>query len=308
MTVFSPGLNATGIGLHAPVTATLNRSFNPNTVNNPLYNFNLYAGSGDFCNSYTRSSDNLTLQFNCYPFPSSTQMTALVNSSLQDMAGNGVANFSSTFTIAAYDSNVHGTIVSTRPANGASNIAPNLPLVFFTSLPVNPSTANAAVQVAQNNVPVNGSVQVIDNGYTILFTPSSPLTPGALVQWWITNGLIDTQYNVAFSGTTGYFYVAGSTSTTAPSLQASSSAFYTSGVPLNAIFDVQFNTPLDATTVNSTNIYLYDSSAGLHVPVTYSMPQPNDVRMVPTSDVGPTRCIYLYVTSGLHSSTSVPDV
>jgi hypothetical protein len=41
-------------------------------------------------------------------------------------------------------------------------------------------------QVAQNNVAVPGSVQVLDNGYTLEFTPSSPFTPGALIQWWTT--------------------------------------------------------------------------------------------------------------------------
>ena len=308
VTAFSPGLNATGVGLRAPVTATFNRSFNPGTINpnSTTQDFNLYAGITDWCNSYYRSTDNLTLQFSCTPMPASSQMTALINSGLQDWAGNPVANFTSTFTTAPADSNTHGSITSTRPSNGASGIPVNQPLVFYASLPVNPSTANAGLQVAQNNVPLPGTVQVLDNGYTILFTPSAPLTPGALVQWWITGSLIDTQYNIAFTATNGYFYVAASTAATAPSITSSSPAFYTNPTPPNAIFDFQFNTPLDSTTVNSTNIYLYDSVTGLHVPATYTMPQPNEIRIVPTSNLTTGNYTYLYVTTGLHSSTSVP--
>jgi hypothetical protein len=305
---FSPGSGATGVGLRAPVAATFNRSFNPNTINtsSATQDFNLYNGDSSFCSNYNRSSDNTTLQFNCYALPSSAQMTALINSNLQDMAGNGVANFTSSFTTAPYDSNTHGSIITTRPTNGAGSIAVNSPLVFFTNLPVNASTVNAGIQVAQNNVALPGTLQVQDNGYTVVFTPSAPLTPGALIQWWVNGSLMDTQYNVSFNGTNGYFYVVANAATATPSVTAASPALYSSSIPNNAIFDFQFNTPLNPSTVNSTTIYLYDSGTGLNVPATYSMPQPNEVRIVPSADVSTNHYVYLYFTAGLQSSTSVP--
>jgi len=146
---------------------------------------------------------------------------------------------------------------------------------------------------------------VLDNGYTILFTPAAPFTPGALIQWWTTGSLLDSQLNVAFTGASGYFYVAGSTATTTPTITAASPALYASSVPPNAIFDFQFSTPLNPATVTPANIYLYDSGTGLNVPATYSMPQPNEVLIVPTSNVSSTAYIYLYVTTGLQSTTSV---
>jgi hypothetical protein len=308
VTAFSPASGATNVGQRAQVTATFNRSFNPGTINqnNANADFALYAGDGLFCQSYNRSTDNSSLQFNCYALPSSTKMTALINSNLQDMAGNGVANFTSRFTTAPYDANTHGSIITTRPGNGATGIGVNSPIVLYSNLPINPSTANAGIQVAQNNVALNGTVQVLDNGYTLEFTPSSPLTSGALVQWWITGSLVDAQYGSSFNATNGYFFVAASLATATPTITASSPAFYTNPTALNAAFDFQFNTPLDPATVTTSNIYLYDSHTGLNVPATYSMPQPNEVRIVPTSDVSPSAYIYLYVTANLHSSTSVP--
>jgi hypothetical protein len=309
VTAFSPVAGTTNVGLRAPVVATFNRSFNPNTINqsNAASDFALYAGDNLNCTSYMKSQDNTTLQFNCYPLPASTTMTAFVNSNLQDMSGNAVANFSSQFSTSAADSSTQGTVVSSRPGNGASAIGVNSPLLLFTSLPVNASTASAGLQVAQNGAAISGTVQVLDNGYTIEFTPSAPFAPGSLIQWFTTTSLIDATYGNGFTTTSGYFNIAGDTSTLPPTIQVSSPALYSYYTPaLNSIVDLQFNTPLDASTVNSSNIYLYDSHTGLNVPATYTMPQPNAVRMAPQADLSPNAYIYIYVTTGLHSSTSVP--
>jgi hypothetical protein len=318
VTAFSPAANATSVGLRAPVVATFNRSFNPNTVNpnNASSGFALYDGDGNgqnppssspWCTSYSRSQDNSTLQFNCGVMPSSSSMTALLNSNIQDMSGNPLTNFTSQFTTSQYDSNTNASVVTVRPGNGSGGVGVNSPIVFFTNLPVDPSTASSAVQVAQNNIAITGSVQVLDNGYTVQFTPSSPFTAGALIQWWVNSSLTNTTYGTNFNAASGYFLVAADTSTLTPTVQVLSPS-YGATIPPNAIFDVQFNTPLDATTVNPSNIYLYDSGTGLHVTATYSTPQPNTVRIVPGSDLSTSAYIYLYVNTGLHSSTSVPAV
>jgi hypothetical protein len=310
VTAFTPAANATNVGLRAPITATFNRSFNPGSINagGVTPDFALYAGDSlnPDCTSYNRSSDNLTLSFNCYALPASTPMTTLISNSLTDMSANGVANFRSVFTTGAYDNNTHGSIVSTRPSNGAGGLGTNSLLVLFTSLPVTPSTANAGLQVSQNGVALPGTIQVLDGGYTLQFTPTSALLPGALIQWSVTGSLSDSLYNASFNTTSGYFNVAASTSAATPVVTASSPAFYSNPVPPNSIYDLQFNTPLNASTVTSSNIYLYDSHTGLPVPATYSMPQPNEVRIVPTSDVSAGAYMYLYITTGLQSTTSVP--
>jgi hypothetical protein len=304
---FTPANNATNVGLRAPVVATFNQSFNPNSINpsNSGMDFALFSGYTDWCDSYSRSGDNTTLAFTCYPMPASTTMTAMLNGNLQDWAGDALPNFTSQFTTMATDSNSSGSIVSVRPGNGSNGVNANLPLVFYTSLPINPSSANAGLEVAQNNVALPGTVQVLDNGYTLEFTPDSPLTPGALIQWWTTSNLIDASFGNSFSTASGYYYVAADLSAATPMVQSISPnpGYY---VPPNAFFDIQFNTPLNPSTVNSANIYLYDESTGLNVAGTYSQPQPNVVRIVPSSSFGSNDWVYLYVNSGLQSSTSVP--
>jgi hypothetical protein len=303
---FTPAANATNVGLNAPVVATFNRSVSPNSINSS--DFGLFNGDSQspWCTSYSRSQDNATIAFNCGTMPSSATMTAILHSGLTDWSGNALTNFTSQFTTNYYDSNTNGSVISERPGNGASGVNANLPIVLYTNLPINASSANAGFEVAQNNVAVPGTVNVQDGGYTLVFTPSVPWTPGALIQWWTTGNLTDTTYNTNFNGASGYFYVAASTSTLTPAVQVASPQAYTNPVPINTIFDLQFNTPLNAATVTASNIYLYDSSTGLNPAVTYSQPQPNEVRMVPTSSLPANHYIYVEINSGLQSTTSVP--
>ncbi|HEX3985959.1 MAG TPA: Ig-like domain-containing protein [Acidobacteriaceae bacterium] len=308
---FAPGSNAVNVGLRAPVVATFNRSFNPNTINRSgASDFALFSGDSQqpWCagGSYMKSQDNSTLQFNCYPLPAGTPMTAMLNGNLQDWQGNPLANFSSQFSTAPYDSNTNGSLITSRPGNGASGVDPSQPLILYFNLPINSGTANSGIQVAQNNIATTGSVQVLDGGYTLEFTPSSSFVNGALIQWQTTSALADSSYNTPINGASGYFYTAAGTSALTPAVQVVSPPAYSNPVPQNTIFDVQFNTPINAATVNSGNIYVRDSSSGLNIPVTYSEPQPNQVRMVPQSDLPANHYIYVYVTTGLQSSTSVP--
>ena len=307
---FSPAANATNVGLRAPVTATFNRSVNPGTINQnaATTDFALFAGDSQspWCTSYSRSQDNATLSFTCYTLPGSTPMTAMLNSNLKDWQGNALANFSSQFTTSQYDSNTNGTVIATRPGNGAGGIDPNLPLVIYTNLPINPSSATGGLQVAQNNALIPGTVQVLDNGYTLMFTPSTPFTAGALIQWWTLSSMTNVTYNTPINASSGYFYVAANNATFTPTVQVMSPANGSNPVARNTIFDLQFNTPLDPATVNNTNIYIYDSGTGYRVDGTYSMPQPNEVRIVPSGDFSANSYIYLYVTANVHSSTSIP--
>jgi hypothetical protein len=308
VSAFTPANNSTNVGLNAPLVATFSSSFNPNTINSSDMAIFENDGQSPWCTNYNRSQDNATIQFSCGTMPSSATFTAIFNSGIKDWAGDALTNFTSQFTTNYYDGNSNGSVISVRPGNGAGGVNANLPFVLYTNMPINAATANSGIEVAQNNVAVPGTVQVLDGGYTLVFTPSVPWTPGALIQWWLTGSMLDTTYETPITGgtTSGYFYVAASTGTATPTVQVASPPSYTSPVPINTIFDVQFNTPLNPATVTASNIYLYDSTTGLNPVVTYSQPQPNEVRMAPTSALPANHYIYVEIHSGLQSTTSVP--
>jgi hypothetical protein len=317
VTASSPVANATNVGLRAPVYATFNRSINLGSINSS--DFALYAGdgtnpsnsqTGPWCTSLSHSQDDATVSWNCYPLPSGTQMTMVLNSGISDWQGDTLTNFTSPFTTAPYDSNTNGSIISVRPGNSASGVNPNLPLILYSNLPINASTASSGIEVAQNNVLVPGTAQVLDGGYTLEFTPSVPFNNGALIQWWTTGSLYDTTYNTPINGDSGYFYTAGTTTSATPTVQVASPPEYTNPVATNTVFDVQFNTPINPSTIvvsGTPSIYLYDSTSGLNIAVTYSEPQANEVLMTPTTLPLPSNhYIYVEITSALKSTTSVP--
>jgi hypothetical protein len=306
---FTPSAGATNVGLRAPVTATFNRSLNFGSINNSDYALFNGDSQSPWCSggSYSHSQDGTAISFNCGVLPSSATMTAFLGGGLKDWNGDGLMPYTSQFTTTYYDYNTHASLITERPGNGASGVNANLPIVLYYNLPLNASGANSGIQVAQNNVAVPGTVQVLDSGYTLVFTPSVPWTPGALVQWWTIGSMTDTTYNATVNATSGYFYVAGSTASATPTVQVASPLTYTSNVPLNSIFDVQFNTPLNPATINSTNVYIFDNSNGnVHIPVTLTQPQPNEILMVPTSTLPANHYLYVYIGTGLQSTTSVP--
>lgn len=304
---FAPAANATNVGLRAPVAATFNRSLNMNTINSN--DFALFSGDGQspWCSggNYSHSQDDTTILFNCGIMPSSATMTAVLSGGLQDWQGNALTSFKSQFTTTYYDSNTNGAVITSRPGNGAGGISTSEPITLFFNLPIDPSTANSGFEVAQNNIAVPGSVSVQDNGYTLVFTPSSSWTPGALIQWWTNGSLINTTYNTPINNASGYFYVAADTSTLAPTVQVFTPG-YEQTAATNAVVDLQFNTPLNQSTATSANIYIYDTSNGTHVTATYTYPQPNEVRIVPQSALKASDTFYVYITTGVQSSTSVP--
>ena len=311
---FSPASGATNVGLRSPVAATFNRSLNLNSINSG--DFDLFSGDSQapWCGggNYSHSQDDTTILFNCGVMPSSTTMTAMLGSGLSDWQGNGLVPYTSTFTTTYYDYNTHGTIISTRPSSGSGGVANNLPLVLYTNLPINPSTVSAGLEVAENGVPLPGTAQVVDNGYTLVFTPSATPAAGALIQWWTTGSLMDTVYNVSFNGASGYFYVAANSGSLTPTVQTLIPAASSSNAPLNAFVDLQFNTPLNPSTITSSNIYLSAAQTGCGAaitPVTYVSGLPaNEVRMVPNSPLTAGDYYYVCVETGLQSSTSVPAV
>ncbi|MGA2086827.1 MAG: Ig-like domain-containing protein, partial [Terracidiphilus sp.] len=306
---FTPANGAANVGLRAPVTATFNRSLNFGSINSNDYALFNGDGQSPWCSggSYSHSQDGTSISFNCGVLPSSATLTAMLGSGLQDWNGDGLTPYTSQFTTTYYDYNTHGSETSVRPTNGASGVNANLPIVLYFNLPLNVSGASSGIEVAQNNVAMPGTVNLLDNGYTLEFTPSSPWTPGALIQWWTTGSLTDTYYNATVNTTSGYFYVAASTSTLTPAVQVAAPSTYSSNVPLNSIFDVQFNTPLNPATVNASNVYIFDNSNGnVHIPVTMTQPQPNEILMVPTSALPANHYLYVYIGTGLQSTTSVP--
>jgi hypothetical protein len=149
---------------------------------------------------------------------------------------------------------------------------------LFASAPLNPSTVTGAIHVSDNGVAITGSVQLLSNNQAIEFTPANPFSPGDLIQVFLDQTLQDVYGNPLSGIYSGQFTVANTLSSTPPQLVATNPVYGASNVPTNTTIQLAFNQPLLASTVNTTNITIYD-----YIAVGYVTPQ--SVQLDPTGQI-----------------------
>jgi hypothetical protein len=302
VTSVTPTNGATGIGTGAAVVLTFSKSLNPVTVNqgNTVVLFNgdtLLTGGAQI------SSDNRTVTINAGVLPASSTITVVATHDVTDLSGNHLTDFRSQFTTAAATPNAAPLIVTQRPGTGATGVPQNAVITLFVNASLNTATVPGAVHVSQNGVLITGTVNVTGNGTAIEFTPSEPFDFGALVQIFVDPTVTDTFGNT-MNAYSGQFTITADPATTTPAVIASSP---TGTAPLNAVADIEFNVPLDATTVNATNVQLTNNSVGgAPIPSTVTLRTPNTIRVVPTTPLAPNTTYIIFVSNGLHSAGGIP--
>ena len=150
---------------------------------------------------------------------------------------------------------------------------------------VNASTvSNSSITVTVNGQVYAGTVQVTGGGYEIQYTPTTPFPNSAAVQWWFSGSVQDV-YGDLFNGTSGYFYTVGAapnpTAATPTVIAISPRCCGETGLPTNTNVDIQFNVPIDATTL-AGNVYI---NSGPATPFTLGLAPgtTNVVRITPTT-------------------------
>ena len=149
-------------------------------------------------------------------------------------------------------------------------------------------------------------MQAAAGGYEVQFTPTVPFPNSAAVQWWFS-GVLDVDGN-AFNGDSGYFYIAPAVNlAAAPAVVAVSPQSYSSSVPVNSQFDIEYNLPIDGATL-SGNVY-FNSGRALTATV-LSAPQNNIIRVQPSAAIPPLTTDYLCANSnvkGTNGKTSTSN-
>ncbi len=250
----TPSNGATGIGLTGQITIVFSKSMNPGTLNNNT--IAVLAGDQQQSFSPRMSSDNRTLVLSNLTLPASTLVTVGLGHAVTDLSGNALVDFTSTFTTGPGFNTTSGRVSNERPANGATNVSSTAsPVVLFVNKPLIASSLTGALHISQNGQAVNGTVQLIDNGQTIVFTPSSTWQYGALIQVFLDATAEDADGS-RMTAYAGQFTIASDPTTTAPTAVNLSPASGASNVPLNANIDIGFTSPIAAATVNATNVFL----------------------------------------------------
>jgi RHS repeat-associated protein len=257
----SPPNGSTNVGDNADVRLVFNKPINPLTLNASTVTL---SGGGvtvvpDSISFINNNQSALLVPHT--PLPDGTQMTLTV-SGVTDVAGNALPAQTTQFTTGTGPDVVPPAIVLATPFQNAQNVPLNTVVQLQMSEPVDPGTVSSRTLTLVNNSNgqiVTGTYSVSADGLTITFVPSGSLAantgyyvnfPGA----GFGSGIADLAGN-SLPGTSPITFTTGATtSTNAPQVIGVSPANGTTAVPINAQVVVQFNEPVDASSIGGVSL------------------------------------------------------
>ena len=304
----TPSNGTTNLGLNTQVVLTFSKSINPTTISSS--SVNLFNGDVPINPAISISQDNRTVVVNSSGanLPAGATITATASHLITDLSGNALADTTSQFTTMAVMTTAP-SVLSSRPANGATNVPATTVITLFTSTPMNAGTIQGSLYVSQNGVLV-GTTAVGSNGQSIEFTPSSAFTAGVPIQ-------------VFFIGRTRRF-----TETISPTLRKPSRlrAHWpaprrsrrwsnpfpnATNVPLNTVIQVEFNQPLQTGTVtcngSSGSVTLYQGSTATYLTPTCTVIGGGQIiNIAPTSGLVSGSTYKVSVNGNVTNTSAVP--
>jgi hypothetical protein len=153
------------------------------------------------------SADSRTVTFR-YETPGFTTVTVRIPSSMTDLSGNSIIPVEFSFVTGAKPDFGVPFISSWSPAAQTTATA-DASIILGSTKPLDPTSINEGVMVAQNGVLINGTRSLL-SATQLLFQPASPFSPGAIVDVFVTEKLRSAS-GVSFLPVSIWFRVAGST-------------------------------------------------------------------------------------------------
>ena len=305
----TPSNGATGVGPTGQIVITFSKSMNPATLTPTTAgyynNITLLQNVSRLTFNLSVSADNRTVTLSGFNLPASTVITVVLSNAVQDLSGNALAAYQSSFTTAATFDTSRPSVENQRPGNGTGGVQVSTgSVVLFMNEAMNASTVPGALHISQNGQLVTGTVNVIDAGQTIVFTPTTAWQYGALVQVFLDTTAQGTNGNAAFSYQ-GSFSTVGNPATTAPSI-VNDPLLNASGVPTNAVVEIGYNEPLNVSTMTAANVFVQLNSTGVNVVSTIGLDATGTViRIVPNAALQPNKLYCYYVQAGVQGTNGL---
>lgn len=154
-------------------------------------------------------------------------------------------------------------VITTDPANGATNVLTNKVITATFNETMEPSTINESTFFVKNGADmVSGKVTY--SGTTATFTPTSLLDANTVYTATVTRRAMDPMGNYMRNDTTWSFNTGN-----APAVILTDPVEGASNVALNKAVTADFSTPMNAATVNSTSFLLKQGTTDVAGTVTY---------------------------------------
>jgi hypothetical protein len=239
---------AAGVPTNQALTATFSEAMDPATINSTTFTLMVTGGASvTGVVTYVPAGSVATFRPDANLAPS-TEYTATITTGATDLDGNALAsNYVWTFNTAAAPIAVPPTVISTIPADLATNVPFNQIVSATFSTAMDPATISSMTftMTGPGATPVTGLVAYSAISNTLTFTPTADLAASTTFTATITTG---TQ-NLAGTALANN-YVWTFTTGTAPAIV---SPEIVSTVPANAATDVPLNQAVSATFTEAMN-------------------------------------------------------
>jgi hypothetical protein len=198
------------------------------------------------------------------------------------------------FTAGSSNDTVAPTVTSVTPPSGSSNIGTNAAIKVIFSKAIDPITVTGISVSGSGTTLAPSSVSFSPDYTTVSIVPITPLPASAAMT--ITISGVQSIAGVAVTPATSVkFNTMAGPDFIAPYVVSTSFYGFEQGVPINTALTMRFNKPIDQSTFNPANVYIYDASTSLAVASNASFSADGTTLiLMPTSNLTPNQQYYLY--------------
>ena len=253
-----PSNGATGVPTNQSLSAVFNEAMDPATITGTTFTLSSAGGVVRGTVTYTPAGSVATFVPAAFLTPT-TLYTATITTGAQDgQARPLAANYVWTFTTAAGPDTTRPTVISTLPANLATNVPTNQAITATFSKAMNPASLTSSSFTLQGpgGVAVTGAVTYAAAGDTASFTPSANLAPSSLFSATITKTATDLEGNALAANYVWTFTTAAAPDTTPPVIVTTVPANTATNVPINQAVSAAFSEAMDPLTITTATFGL----------------------------------------------------
>jgi hypothetical protein len=249
-----PVNGATSVPVNRAVLATFSEAMTPASINTTTFTLQATGGAA-VTGIVTYVASGSTATFTpAANLAASTQYTATITTGVTSLAGTAMtSNYVWTFTTAAAPSTTKPTVISTIPANAATNVPLNQVVSASFSEAMNPATINSSNFTLQvtGGAAVTGVVAYAAVGNTLTFTPATSLAASTQYTATITTGVMDLSGNALASNYIWTFTTGTAASTTKPVIVSTVPANAATGVAINQTVSATFSEAMNPLTITT---------------------------------------------------------
>ena len=292
----SPVNGAIGAPLNGAITATFSKAMDPATIT--ATTFTVYQGSTNYTGTVTYSGTTATFTL-ASNLPPNTVISATISTGAKDLAGSSLAaNYTWTFTTLFISNGNPPHVISTAPANAATNVSINRSITASFDKAMDATTLNTSTFTLSKGItPITGTVTY--SGVTAAFKPAANLATNSVFSATITTGAKDTAGNALSSNYNWSFTTGSSVDVTPPTVVSTNPVNNAGNVALNQTINATFSEAMDPTTIITANFSLTGPGASpVAGTVAYDV-NSNIGSFLPSSNLAPSTAYTATVTTGV---------